>query len=59
MTIAVDLGCKATKQTNKSISLKMLNKEAYNSVSDYFSDYLNTFKNLNMKFLIFVGILQV
>ena len=43
----------------KSISLKMLNKGDYNSVSDYFSDYLNTFKNLNMNFLIFVGILQV
>ena len=37
----------------------MLNYGDYNSFSDLFSGYLNIFNHLNMKLLIFVGILQV
>ena len=41
------------------ISLKLLNFADSNSFFDLFSVYLNTIDHLNLKMLIFIGILQV
>ena len=43
----------------KKVSLKILNQADYNSFPDIFSVYLKRIGCLNLKLLIFVGILQV
>ena len=43
----------------RKVSLKILNSVDNNSFSDLVSVYLETIDHLNLKLLIFVGILQV
>ena len=43
----------------KKVSLEILNEADSNSFFDLFSVYLKTIDHLNLKLLIFVGILQV